>query len=80
MISDTALQRVWEGIFLDKPVVMKQRFCKQYRHPVLDSKLTLGRLNQARHTTEMTAVLTQVPVWYGVHLQYPPKKLDIRCR
>ena len=52
MMSDTALQRVWEGMFLDKPVVMKQRFCKQYRHPVLDSKLTLGRLNQARHTTE----------------------------
>ena len=41
------VQKVWEGQFLGKPVIIKQRFSKQYRHPVLDSKLTVGRLNQA---------------------------------
>lgn len=42
------VQRVWEGQFLGRPVIMKQRFRKKYRHPVLDTKLTVGRLNQAR--------------------------------
>lgn len=32
---------------MGKVVIVKQRFSKQYRHPVLDSKLTVGRLNQA---------------------------------
>lgn len=41
------VQKVWEGQFLGRPVIMKQRFSKQYRHPVLDTKLTVGRLNQA---------------------------------
>ena len=44
-----SVQKVWEGHFLGRPVIMKQRFSKQYRHPVLDTKLTVGRLNQARH-------------------------------
>lgn len=41
------VQKVWEGQFLGRPVIMKQRFSKKYRHPVLDTKLTVGRLNQA---------------------------------
>ena len=41
------LQRVWEGEYLGRPTVVKQRFSKKYRHAVLDSKLTLTRLKQA---------------------------------
>ncbi|KAL3150614.1 hypothetical protein ABBQ32_000420 [Trebouxia sp. C0010 RCD-2024] len=46
LISQGAEARVWEGQFLGRPVIMKQRFRKKYRHPVLDTKLTVGRLNQ----------------------------------
>ena len=38
------LQRVWEGTFLGRPAIVKQRFSKQYRHPQLDAKLTAARL------------------------------------
>ena len=31
---------------MSRDAVIKQRFSKQYRHPVLDAKLTVGRLNQ----------------------------------
>lgn len=40
------LQRVWSGEFLGRPVILKQRFNKQYRHPKLDSKLNTNRLKQ----------------------------------
>jgi tRNA A-37 threonylcarbamoyl transferase component Bud32 len=42
------LQRVWEGSLQARPVIVKQRFSKQYRHPVLDAKLTVSRLKQVR--------------------------------
>ena len=40
------LQRVWEGSFLARPTIVKQRFSKKYRHPLLDAKLTVARLKQ----------------------------------
>lgn len=40
------LQRIWEGIYLGRPTIIKQRFSKKYRHALLDSKLTLSRLKQ----------------------------------
>ena len=43
-------QRIWEGEYLGRPTIIKQRFSKKYRHAALDSKLTLGRLKQARPT------------------------------
>lgn len=38
---------MWEGTFLGRPVIVKQRFSKKYRHPQLDAKLTVARLKQA---------------------------------
>ena len=32
--------------FLGRPTVVKERFKKAYRHPVLDAKLTRSRLVQ----------------------------------
>ncbi len=43
-----SLQRVWEGVFLGRPAVIKQRFSKKYRHPTLDAKLTVQRLKGVR--------------------------------
>lgn len=39
------LQRVFESTFVGRRSIIKERFSKKYRHPSLDSKLTLKRLN-----------------------------------
>ena len=44
--AEEMLQRVYDGVFLGKPTIIKQRFSKKYRHPVLDSKLTQLRFKQ----------------------------------
>lgn len=38
-------QRVFESTFAGRKSIIKERFSKKYRHPLLDSKLTLKRLN-----------------------------------
>jgi len=40
-----SLQRVFASTFVGRKCVIKERFSKKYRHPLLDSKLTLKRLN-----------------------------------
>ena len=40
------VQRVYTMTFLGRPTVVKERFKKAYRHPVLDAKLTRSRLVQ----------------------------------
>lgn len=42
--SQGAEARVWEGTFLGRPAIAKQRFKKMYRHPALDARLTPARL------------------------------------
>lgn len=37
-------QRVYESTFLGKKAIVKERFSKKYRHPILDVKLTQKRL------------------------------------
>jgi TP53 regulating kinase-like protein len=44
LLSQGAEARVFTTTFLGKPCVVKQRFKKKYRHPVLDQKLTRSRL------------------------------------
>ena len=44
MISQGAEGRVFEVTFLGRPAIVKQRFKKTYRHPILDGKLTKLRL------------------------------------
>ena len=48
MLPLTLPQRVWEGSFLSRPAIIKQRFSKKYRHPQLDLKLTATRLKSVR--------------------------------
>jgi hypothetical protein len=45
LIFDIPFQRVFESNFVGKKSIVKERFSKKYRHPTLDSKLTLKRLN-----------------------------------
>jgi len=40
-----SLQRVFASTFVGRKCVIKEHFSKKYRHPLLDSKLTLKRLN-----------------------------------
>jgi len=40
-----SLQRVFASTFVGRKCVIKERFSKKYRHPLLDAKLTLKRLN-----------------------------------
>lgn len=47
------LQRVWSGAFLGRPVVVKERFSKTYRHPTLDVKLTQQRLKAVSAGSEV---------------------------
>jgi hypothetical protein len=35
---------VYESTFLGRKAVVKERFSKKYRHPILDAKLTQKRL------------------------------------
>jgi len=36
--------KLYRGSFLGKPVVIKERFSKKYRHPDLDTRLTKERM------------------------------------
>ncbi|RZC52294.1 hypothetical protein C5167_020728 [Papaver somniferum] len=45
LLKQGAEARVFESTFVGKRSVVKERFSKKYRHPTLDSKLTLKRLN-----------------------------------
>lgn len=46
LIKQGAEARVYRGTFLGKPTIIKERFPKHYRHPVLDEKLTHRRTVQ----------------------------------
>ncbi|CAN8277209.1 unnamed protein product [Cochlearia groenlandica] len=45
LIKQGAEARVFESTFIGRRCVVKERFSKKYRHPILDSKLTIKRLN-----------------------------------
>ncbi|RVW54798.1 EKC/KEOPS complex subunit bud32 [Vitis vinifera] len=59
--------RVFESNFVGRRCVVKERFSKKYRHPSLDSKLTLKRLNaEARCMTRARRLGVATPVLYSV--------------
>ena len=43
LIKQGAEAKIYIGEFLGKPVVIKERFNKGYRHPILDKSLTAQR-------------------------------------
>ena len=44
--EDNRWQRIYCGQFLGRKVIVKERFPKKYRHPVLDRKLTTRRVKE----------------------------------
>ncbi|KAL3518539.1 hypothetical protein ACH5RR_021142 [Cinchona calisaya] len=67
LINQGAEARVFESIFVGRRSIIKERFSKKYRHPSLDSKLTLKRLNaEARCMTKARRLGVSTPVLYAV--------------
>mmetsp|Transcript_123923 Transcript_123923/g.185247 ORF Transcript_123923/g.185247 Transcript_123923/m.185247 type:complete len:230 (-) Transcript_123923:40-729(-) len=46
LVNQGAEGRIFSGVFLDQPTIIKERFKKSYRHPVLDEKITAKRITQ----------------------------------
>ncbi|KAK4273105.1 hypothetical protein QN277_021567 [Acacia crassicarpa] len=67
LLKQGAEARVFESDFVGRRSVVKERFSKKYRHPILDSKLTLKRLNaEARCMTKARRLGVCTPVLYAV--------------
>ncbi|CAK9211170.1 unnamed protein product [Sphagnum jensenii] len=67
IIKQGAEARVFESTFMGKKVVVKERFSKKYRHPVLDSKLTLKRLyGEARTLAKARKLGVATPALYAI--------------
>ncbi|KAI4349482.1 hypothetical protein L6164_010066 [Bauhinia variegata] len=67
LLKQGAEARVFESTFVGRRSIVKERFSKKYRHPTLDSKLTLKRLNaEARCLTKARRLGVPTPVLYAV--------------
>ncbi|KAG6495291.1 hypothetical protein ZIOFF_043085 [Zingiber officinale] len=59
--------RVFKSTFVGRLSIVKERFSKKYRHPLLDSKLTVKRLNmEVRCMTKVRRLGVPTPVLYAV--------------
>jgi TP53 regulating kinase-like protein len=66
-ISQGAEGRVFAVTFLERPAIVKQRFKKTYRHPVLDAKITRSRLvGEARAIARARKLGVPTPALYHV--------------
>lgn len=61
-------QRVWStDSFLGRPAIVKQRFAKKYRHPILDARLTQQRVRaEARATARARRLGVRAPALFHV--------------
>ncbi|CAO2818889.1 unnamed protein product [Amaranthus hypochondriacus] len=67
LLKQGAEARVFESTFVGRRSIVKERFSKKYRHPTLDSKLTLKRLNaEARCMTKARKLGVSTPVLFAV--------------
>lgn len=67
LFKQGAEARVFESTFLGRRSIVKERFSKKYRHPVLDAKLTLKRLNaEARCMTKARRLGVPTPALYAM--------------
>jgi len=67
LLKQGAEGRVFASTFVGRKCVIKERFSKKYRHPLLDAKLTLKRLNaEARCMTKARRLGVPTPVLYAV--------------
>ncbi|KAI4370349.1 hypothetical protein MLD38_018709 [Melastoma candidum] len=67
LVKQGAEARVFESSFVGRRCIIKERFSKKYRHPSLDAKLTLKRLNaEARCMTKARRLGVTTPLLYAV--------------
>lgn len=67
LLKQGAEARVFESTFVGRRCIIKERFSKKYRHPTLDSKLTVKRLNaEARCMTKARKLGVPTPVLFSV--------------
>uniref|UniRef100_A0ACB8F688 TP53 regulating kinase n=2 Tax=Sphaerodactylus townsendi TaxID=933632 RepID=A0ACB8F688_9SAUR len=67
LVQQGAEGKVYRGLFLGRPTVMKLRFSKRYRHPVLDERLSRKRTSQeARSLLRCRRAGISAPVVYFV--------------
>ncbi|PSS14601.1 TP53-regulating kinase [Actinidia chinensis var. chinensis] len=67
LVKQGAEARVFESTFVGKRSIVKERFSKKYRHPSLDAKITLRRLNaEARCVTKARRLGVCTPVLFAV--------------
>lgn len=69
-VAQGAEARLYATSFLGKPAIVKERFKKLYRHPVLDDRLTRERLGlEARNLVRARKAGVLAPLPYQVDLQ-----------
>ncbi|XP_020687727.1 EKC/KEOPS complex subunit bud32 isoform X1 [Dendrobium catenatum] len=67
LLKQGAEARIFDSDFVGRRSIVKNRFSKKYRHPALDSKLTLRRLNaEARCMTKARKLGVPTPVLYAI--------------
>ncbi|RHZ87486.1 hypothetical protein Glove_34g124 [Diversispora epigaea] len=70
LIKQGAEARVYTAPFLTKKAIIKERFGKAYRHPILDKKLTARRITQeARSLFKCYKSGVDTPVLYFVDME-----------
>ncbi|XP_029908279.1 EKC/KEOPS complex subunit TP53RK [Myripristis murdjan] len=67
LLKQGAEARLYRAVFLGRPAVVKQRFPKRYRHPVLDERLTHRRtVQEVRSILRCRKAGISAPVVYFV--------------
>ncbi|XP_078437418.1 protein kinase superfamily protein [Wolffia australiana] len=70
LLKQGAEARVFASDFIGRKSIVKERFSKKYRHPILDAKLTLRRLNaEARCMTKARRLGVLTPTLYALDPQ-----------
>ncbi|GBB90546.1 hypothetical protein RclHR1_17530004 [Rhizophagus clarus] len=70
LIKQGAEARIYTAPFLTRTAIIKERFSKTYRHPILDKKLTARRVNQeARCLFKCRKSGVDTPVLYFVNIE-----------
>eukprot|EP01080_Neovahlkampfia_damariscottae_P002071 gene2071-1943_t len=70
LINQGAEARIYATNFLGKETIIKERFSKKYRHPILDQKLTQSRVSQeSKNIVKCQELGLPVPTVYHVDLK-----------
>lgn len=86
LLKQGAEARLYEGFYLGKPTIAKERFTKKYRHPELDLHLTLERMRaEMRAIVRCKMIGIDVPTLYAgdfqkhiIYMEYFPKSITAK--